>query len=128
MGRLEGALLIRVCRTLNMLKSPHTVRKESRGCIPQCEGQSQIHPHLIEGIITHFFLTCKQHHIKAVWQMSPHQCCKSSMKDPQRGVDNEIFTIYNLAETETLVLELKTASETYETRYSVFFFNSVFSS
>lgn len=29
------------------------------------------------------------------------------MKDPQRGVDNEIFTIYNLAETETLVLELK---------------------
>ena len=39
--------------------------------------------------------------------MSPHQCCKLSIKDPQRGVDNEIYTIYNLAETETLVLELK---------------------
>ena len=39
--------------------------------------------------------------------MSPHQCCKLSMKDPQRGVDNEIFTIYNLAENETLFLELK---------------------
>ena len=38
--------------------------------------------------------------------MSPHQCCKLSMKDPQGGVDNEIFTIYNLAE-KTLVLELK---------------------
>ena len=53
--------------------------------------------------------------------MSPHQCCKLSMKGPQRRVDNEIFTIYNLAETETLVLELKTTSETYETRYSAFF-------
>ena len=59
--------------------------------------------------------------------MSPHQCCKLSMKDPQRGVDNEIFTIYNLAE-KTLVLEFKTTSETYETRYSVFFLNSVFPS
>ena len=39
--------------------------------------------------------------------MSPYQCCKLSMKGPQRRVDNEIFTIYNLAETETLVLELK---------------------
>ena len=28
------------------------------------------------------------------------------MKDPQRGVHNEIFAIYNLAE-KTLVLELK---------------------
>ena len=34
--------------------------------------------------------------------MSPRQCCKLSMKDAQRGVHNEIFTIYNLAETETL--------------------------
>ena len=126
MGRLVGALLIQVCGTLNMLKSPHTVRKESRGCIPQCDGQSQIHPHLIEGIITHFFLTCKQHH-KQSGKWPPHQCCKLSMKDPQRGVDNEIFTICNLAE-KTLVLELKTTSETYETRYSVFFLNSVFSS
>ena len=35
--------------------------------------------------------------------MSPHQCCKLSMKDPQRRVDNEIFTIYNIAE-KTLFL------------------------
>ena len=44
-------------------KTPRVYRpfKGSRGCIPQCEGQSQIHPHL-EGIITHFVLTCKLHH------------------------------------------------------------------
>ena len=38
--------------------------------------------------------------------MSRHQCCKLSMKDPERGVHNEIFAIYNLAE-KTLFLELR---------------------
>ena len=59
--------------------------------------------------------------------MSPHQCCKLSMKDPQRGVDNEIFTIYNLAE-KTLVLESKPYMKHMKQDTRSFFLNSVFSS
>ena len=89
-----------------MLNSPHTVRKESRGRIPQCEGQSQIHSHL-EGIITRLFLTCKQHR-KQSGKCLPTSVVNYPRKTLReaRGVDNEIFTIYNLAE-KTLVLELK---------------------